>query len=643
MDPSLDDLHNGPTKEDLPSELQQAPAESTCCEFCGVSYLIYSEMSEMKDKLRRAELKAQEYVRKAAEYDDLADELAKLKEINCEYENRLQKSDIEFEFRLKALNDEVKRLNELNYKMQDEMHALESGRRVLKATIDKKNSAMRRIKLDLQASKGEIVDLKEFTEEKLKDEASRMKKMFYNVTKFSSVIVELERERDQLKDTVIEIQKYYTESQDKCTQLKEELKSHQDKLRNNSETSGEMEAQLNTLREKLNIYERESVTLKSKVERLEARNFELEGMSKDRNSAQQAEITSLRSEISILRDTVDSVTVRCNQAEGERDDLRNSLGNFDKELEEALHKLREREIELDSERAENGALSRKLEDIERNFNNNDRECNSLRDACTTLQNRLTVAEQAYRGNVTQLEHEMRQKSEELQTAKSEIQSLNHKIKTLTNDIEQAHTDLELERERNNMPDPRTMALQADKIQLQERVKSISSELDSRRAEITSLQRQIQDVQANAAEAQREFERNNSNRAEMEHIKRELSEKSAEVSDLEQTVHRQVMERMDLLQEVQQLRQGNAEILPMNPSAMAETYGAFPPRADSSSRRLQSAGRDISSPSQHSVNSMGSRQSSSGLSGSTAESRQWERRGMGTKNRRGGSRSGRRKF
>ena len=50
-----EDLYAGPTADDLPDDLRYAPQDDTVCEFCGVSFLVYSEMRTLQDKVDKAE------------------------------------------------------------------------------------------------------------------------------------------------------------------------------------------------------------------------------------------------------------------------------------------------------------------------------------------------------------------------------------------------------------------------------------------------------------------------------------------------------------------------------------------------------------------------------------------------------------
>ena len=52
-DPTVAELHNGPTRDTLPAEVQEMSEEQTACTYCGVSYLVFSEVQSLRRKLER--------------------------------------------------------------------------------------------------------------------------------------------------------------------------------------------------------------------------------------------------------------------------------------------------------------------------------------------------------------------------------------------------------------------------------------------------------------------------------------------------------------------------------------------------------------------------------------------------------------
>ena len=50
-DPTLDELRNGPGRDKLPEKVKKMAKAETVCGFCGVSYLVFSEVQELQKRL----------------------------------------------------------------------------------------------------------------------------------------------------------------------------------------------------------------------------------------------------------------------------------------------------------------------------------------------------------------------------------------------------------------------------------------------------------------------------------------------------------------------------------------------------------------------------------------------------------------
>ena len=70
-DPTVSELHNGPTREQLPETVRNNARSETVCKFCGVSYLVFSEIKDLEKRLASAEEKLLEHRKKAQKFDVL--------------------------------------------------------------------------------------------------------------------------------------------------------------------------------------------------------------------------------------------------------------------------------------------------------------------------------------------------------------------------------------------------------------------------------------------------------------------------------------------------------------------------------------------------------------------------------------------
>ena len=51
-DPTIEELHSGPTRDSLPEDVKAMKDTETACTYCGVSYLVFSEVQSLRQKLK---------------------------------------------------------------------------------------------------------------------------------------------------------------------------------------------------------------------------------------------------------------------------------------------------------------------------------------------------------------------------------------------------------------------------------------------------------------------------------------------------------------------------------------------------------------------------------------------------------------
>ena len=78
-DPTKKELRNGPSKEDLPEEVQSMDRADCVCRFCGVSYLVFSEMKAMEKRCKAAEAELKRQTERIAQIDDLEKQVTNLR------------------------------------------------------------------------------------------------------------------------------------------------------------------------------------------------------------------------------------------------------------------------------------------------------------------------------------------------------------------------------------------------------------------------------------------------------------------------------------------------------------------------------------------------------------------------------------
>ena len=64
--PTREELHSGPSRDQLPPKVKKMSRGETVCSFCGVSYLVFSEVKELEEKLREAEARLEAQTKASA-------------------------------------------------------------------------------------------------------------------------------------------------------------------------------------------------------------------------------------------------------------------------------------------------------------------------------------------------------------------------------------------------------------------------------------------------------------------------------------------------------------------------------------------------------------------------------------------------
>ncbi len=70
-DPTVHELHNGPARDQLPEDVRNSARSETVCKFCGVSYLVFSEIKDLEKRLATTEEQLLQHRRKAQQFEAL--------------------------------------------------------------------------------------------------------------------------------------------------------------------------------------------------------------------------------------------------------------------------------------------------------------------------------------------------------------------------------------------------------------------------------------------------------------------------------------------------------------------------------------------------------------------------------------------
>lgn len=122
----------------LPTEIREMPKDDTVCQFCGVSYLIHSEMKALEERVKEAERKMQYYVESVEREEKLKIKVASMEEESDKLSRALQASDERTKILVQDLTSKQNLIE--NYKQE---------RDNLGKQLERKSEEVRRIQLKL--------------------------------------------------------------------------------------------------------------------------------------------------------------------------------------------------------------------------------------------------------------------------------------------------------------------------------------------------------------------------------------------------------------------------------------------------------------------------------------------------------------
>lgn len=189
-EPTREELHRGPSREELPKEVQEMPKSDTVCKFCGVSYLVFSEIKDLEKRLIASEDKIAEYTNRLRQFDEMKAALAKMAESRGQQQNQLDILEDEWSSRCNVLQAKVDMLQEDNRLKRHTANKLQ----------DRMKKQVKRLALVRQALKKEknaLLGMRANTDTVMKDMGSVIKSTLHEV---EVMAVRLKQETQARKD-----------------------------------------------------------------------------------------------------------------------------------------------------------------------------------------------------------------------------------------------------------------------------------------------------------------------------------------------------------------------------------------------------------------------------------------------------------
>nr|XP_058947399.1 golgin subfamily A member 6-like protein 22 [Pocillopora verrucosa] len=129
----------------LPTEIREMPKDDTVCQFCGVSYLIHSEMKALEERVKEAERKMQYYVESVEREEKLKVKVASMEEESDKLSRALQASDERTKILVQELTSKQSQIENCKQQKDDLEKELQRKNEEVKRTQLKLNDLVRQI------------------------------------------------------------------------------------------------------------------------------------------------------------------------------------------------------------------------------------------------------------------------------------------------------------------------------------------------------------------------------------------------------------------------------------------------------------------------------------------------------------------
>ena len=159
-DPTVHELHNGPEREKLPEEIRNSSRSETVCKFCGVSYLVFSEIKELEKRLAATEDQLLEHQRKAAQFNSLQQkvhDLVAAQQTQNEAYSQLKKHSANLEACVYDREQAIQR-------SQKEKCIMESKISGVKAVLSREKAAIKRLRENTSRTLNDMASLMRSTQ-----------------------------------------------------------------------------------------------------------------------------------------------------------------------------------------------------------------------------------------------------------------------------------------------------------------------------------------------------------------------------------------------------------------------------------------------------------------------------------------------
>lgn len=346
----------------LPETIRKMERDETVCRYCGVSYLIHSEIKALEKKLKSLEKQLENYQGSQEREAKLKEELLTLQEQRGEFEMTITVKDAAISTLTNNLMNQKEMCERLRNEKDDAektIHNVELSNKELK----ERNNALERnlpnLKFALQQQKLALEDIQTY----IADRDKQMQEEIAIILGHVKSSCELEvQEREKLMSTVTELQSVMGETSSETEEMKQRISSQEKQLQ-----------QLDTIYEENKLLQEKCIELDDSRIRLQK---ELED-SIEQSRSLKMELEQFREQFKTKKSEVEELTANQRRKEQAMEmtaqKLKSDLKKRESDLLGAQRELKDLQNKFDQQQQIEADLSRKA-------NKNINETNELKES-----------------------------------------------------------------------------------------------------------------------------------------------------------------------------------------------------------------------------------------------------------------------
>ena len=352
-EPTREELRQGPSREELPKAVQEMPKSDTVCKFCGVSYLVFSEIKELEKRLLSSEDKIKEYTNRLSQFDQMKAALENLANKRENQQNQLAIMEEEWQCRTNAMKNRLEMLEDDN----QELREVASTR---KGQLNRQTRQLGRIRLALKREKESLLSIRSNTSTVMGDMESVMKSTLHEVN-VMALRLKSETEAREAGDNLRRTLRGQMEALE--IEWKADVARLEERLRLQAQERDDAHTQVvATLKEEHRIAEED---LKAGLQAEIEKNQELEGKLRALGAEMAAKSTNVEGREKALLDQLSATKAAVHASQLEVGSLQKTLDELRAELTNVQVAKKKLETEHSALKNDRDSLSVNLESVQK--------------------------------------------------------------------------------------------------------------------------------------------------------------------------------------------------------------------------------------------------------------------------------------